>query len=105
MMTRGILRATALAGLLCSATGLLDGLTAAVPTAGAYTTASQGGVTMEWLGWMFFRFTSPRGTVVLTSPWLENPDSPTTLDELGRVDLVLVPNGHPDDQGQALQIG
>jgi L-ascorbate metabolism protein UlaG (beta-lactamase superfamily) len=59
---------------------------------------------MEWLGWMFFRFTSPRGVVVLTSPWLNNPDSPISLDELGRADILLVPNGHPDDQGDALEI-
>jgi L-ascorbate metabolism protein UlaG (beta-lactamase superfamily) len=66
--------------------------------------ASQDTVQMEWLGHMFFRFTSPRGLVVLTSPYLANPDSPITLDEVGRVDIILVPNAHGDDMGQAVEI-
>ena len=54
---------------------------------------------------MFFRFTTPRGVVVMTSPWLANADSPITLDEVERADILLVPHGHPDDQGNALEIG
>jgi L-ascorbate metabolism protein UlaG (beta-lactamase superfamily) len=77
----------------------------ATPKASAQSDGSQGTVTMEWLGHMFFRFTSPRGVVVMTSPWLLNPDSPLTLDEVDRADILLVPNGHPDDQGNALEIG
>jgi L-ascorbate metabolism protein UlaG (beta-lactamase superfamily) len=83
--------------------GVLGPLAAAPPASAQGD--SQGSVTMEWLGHMFFRFTSPRGVVVMTSPWLLNPDSPITLDEVERADILLVPNGHPDDQGNALEIG
>lgn len=75
------------------------------PTASAQTGSGQGNVTMEWLGQMFFRFTSPNGRVVMTSPWLAGQDSPLTLDEVDRADILLVPDGHGDDQGQALEIG
>jgi L-ascorbate metabolism protein UlaG (beta-lactamase superfamily) len=104
-MNRALLPAMILTTVvLLGVSGLLASHAAPVSTASAHPAMSQDSVTMEWLGWMFFRFTSPRGTVVLTSPWLENADSPLTLDELGRVDLILVPNGHSDDQGNALEI-
>src|SRR6266511_1807444 len=67
--------------------------------------ASQDGVHVEWLGHMFFRITSPSGLVVLTSPWVQNPDSPVTLDTVGRADIILVPDAHNDDIGQAFEIG
>src|SRR5262249_1516385 len=69
------------------------------------TGGSQRPVTIEWLGHMFFRFTSPNGVVVMTSPWLVNPDSPITLDDVDRADILPVPNGHPHDQGNAPEIG
>lgn len=65
---------------------------------------AQGQVQMEWLGHMFFRFTSPNGVVVLTSPWLTNPDSPIDLDGISRADIILAPNSHGDDYGQATEI-
>jgi L-ascorbate metabolism protein UlaG (beta-lactamase superfamily) len=69
------------------------------PTAGA-----QGTVKLEWLGHEFYRLTSPQGVVVLTSPWLENPDGPVALDELTRTDIILVPNAHTDDMGNPIEI-
>lgn len=68
---------------------------------------SQGQVTVEWLGHMFFRFTDPNGTVVLTSPWLDpegNRDVPISLEDLERADILLVPNSHPDDMGNPVEI-
>lgn len=91
-----------LAGL--SILGAFGPSVAAGESAEARESGSQEVVTMEWLGHMFFRFTSPNGVVVLTSPWLENPDSPIGLDDLGRVDFILVPDAHGDDMGQALEI-
>ena len=60
---------------------------------------------MEWLGWSFFRFTSPGGKVILTNPFIQgNPDAAVSLDDVTQADLVLVADGHPDEQGNAIQI-
>ena len=67
-------------------------------------TAEQGKVKVEWLGHEFYRLTSPKGVVVITSPWLDNPDGPISLDELARTDFVLVPNAHNDDMGNPIEI-
>ena len=67
-------------------------------------TAGQGKVKVEWLGHEFYRLTSPRGVVVITSPWLANPDGPVALDGLARTDFILVPNSHGDDMGNPLEI-
>lgn len=61
-------------------------------------------VTVEWLGSQFFRFTSPRGVVVLTSPDLRNADTPITLEQIDWADIILVPNSHNDDMGQPVPI-
>jgi L-ascorbate metabolism protein UlaG (beta-lactamase superfamily) len=65
---------------------------------------AQGPVTLEWLGHMFYRLTSPEGVVVLTSPQLANADGPVELDELVRTDIILVPNSHNDDMGNPIEI-
>src|SRR5688572_19209385 len=67
-------------------------------------TAEQGKVKIEWLGHEFYRLTSPKGVVVITSPWLANPDGPVKLDELARTDFILVPNAHNDDMGNPIEI-
>ena len=67
-------------------------------------TAEQGKVKVEWLGHQFFRLTSPNGVVVITSPWLGNPDGPVPLDSLQRTDFILVPNSHNDDMGNPVEI-
>src|SRR4051794_6936172 len=66
--------------------------------------ANAGKVKVEWLGHEFYRFTSPGGVVVITSPWLANPDGPVTLDELAKTDFILVPNAHNDDMGNPVEI-
>jgi L-ascorbate metabolism protein UlaG (beta-lactamase superfamily) len=81
------------------------GITAAIaltPSAGSAQTL--GKVKVEWLGHEFYRFTSPKGVVVITSPWLGNPDGPVTVDELKRTDFILVPNAHNDDMGNPVEV-
>lgn len=63
-----------------------------------------GKVKIEWLGHQFFRLTSPNGVVVVTSPWLANPDGPVPLESLQRTDFILVPNSHTDDMGNPLEV-
>ena len=64
----------------------------------------EGKVKIEWLGHEFYRLTSPKGVVVITSPWLANPDGPVPLDSLARTDFILVPNAHNDDMGNPIEI-
>src|SRR6516165_2599224 len=68
------------------------------------STAGQGKVKVEWLGHEFYRLTSPKGVVIVTSPWLANPDGPVLLDDLARTDFILVPNAHTDDMGNPIEI-
>jgi L-ascorbate metabolism protein UlaG (beta-lactamase superfamily) len=63
-----------------------------------------GKVKIEWLGHEFYRFTSPNGVVVVTSPWLNNPDGPVPKESLARTDLILVPNAHNDDMGNPEEV-
>lgn len=71
---------------------------------GKVAPAEGGKVKVEWLGHEFFRFTSPKGVVVVTSPWLGNQDGPVPLESLKRTDFILVPNAHNDDMGNPLEI-
>jgi hypothetical protein len=85
--------------------GLLVGCLVALPVGFAQTPADgQGKVKIEWLGHEFYRLTSPKGVVVITSPWLANPDGPVPLDSLARTDFILVPNAHNDDMGNPIEI-
>ena len=63
-----------------------------------------GVVRMEWLSWSIFRFTSPTGKVVLTNPFVTNPDSPVKVDDFSKVDVILVADGHADEVGSAAEI-
>jgi L-ascorbate metabolism protein UlaG (beta-lactamase superfamily) len=74
------------------------------PVAGQGPVAAQGKVKVEWLGHEFYRLTSPSGLVVITSPYLDNPDGPVSLDELKRTDVILVPNAHNDDMGSPAEV-
>ena len=65
---------------------------------------TQGEVKIEWLTWSFFRITSPKGKVILTNPWLSNPDSQTSLEQIDRADIILVPTGHRDEVGETVEI-
>jgi L-ascorbate metabolism protein UlaG (beta-lactamase superfamily) len=59
---------------------------------------------MEWLSWSIFRFTSPGGKVVLTNPFVMNPDSPVKVADFPKVDVILVADGHPDEVGSTDEI-
>lgn len=93
------LRCASLALILLAATGCAA-LSPAPP-------AQSGTVKLEWLTWSFFRFTSPGGKVILTNPFITgNPDAAAgvKLEEIGKADLILVPNGHGDEIGDAVAI-
>jgi len=74
----------------------------AVWPAGAW--AQSGAVKMEWLSWSIFRFTSPNGKVVVTNPFVTNPDSPVKVDDFPKVDVILVADGHRDEVGSTDEI-
>lgn len=59
---------------------------------------------MEWFGWSMFRFTTVDGTVIWTNPFVTNPDSPITVSDVTKADLLLIPDGHGDEVGQAVDI-
>ncbi|MBL0143525.1 MAG: metal-dependent hydrolase [Betaproteobacteria bacterium] len=58
-----------------------------------------------WFGQSAFRLTTPGGKVIMIDPWLTtNPGTPEkwkNLDELGKVDLILVTHAHGDHFGDS----
>lgn len=66
--------------------------------------ASGAGIKLEWLTWSFFRITSPQGKIILTNPWLTNPDSQTKLDDIDKANIILVATGHRDEMGETVEI-
>ncbi len=81
---------------------LITGLTA---IAGSVAQAQTAPVKMEWLGWSFFRFTSPTGKVILTNPFITgNPDAGVKLEDITKADLILVADGHRDEIGDTVAI-
>ena len=83
---------------------LSAGLVAPVAAPAQTPRAGEGKVKVEWLGHEFYRLTSPKGVVVITSPWLANPDGPVAVNDLARTDFILVPNSHNDDMGNPIEI-
>jgi len=65
---------------------------------------AQQAVKMEWLSWSIFRFTSPAGKVVMTNPFLSNPDSKTKVEDIKKVDVIVVADGHADEVGQTIEL-
>lgn len=65
-------------------------------------------VEILWLGQSAVRITSPEGKVILVDPFIsQNPKTPArwkNLDELGRIDLILVTHGHGDHLGDAPEL-
>lgn len=61
-------------------------------------------VKLEWFSWSIFRMTSPGGKVVLTNPFVTNPDSPVKVESFPKVDVILVADGHQDEVGSAAEI-
>ncbi len=66
--------------------------------------AQSGSVKLEWFSWSIFRLTSPTGKVVLTNPFVTNPDSPVKVADFPKVDVILVADGHADEVGSADEI-
>lgn len=61
-------------------------------------------VTLEWFSWSIFRMTSPTGKIVLTNPFVTNPDSKVKVADFPKVDAIVVADGHPDEVGSAAEI-
>lgn len=79
---------------------VVGGALAATLTAWAgQASAQSNAVKMEWLSWSVFRFTSPTGKVIVTNPFIKNPDSPVKLEDFPKVDAILVADGHGDEVG------
>lgn len=59
-----------------------------------------GSVKVQWLGQSTFKITTPAGKNIITDPWLKaNPITPVeykTLENLGKVEVLLVSHGHLD---------
>src|SRR3972149_980477 len=81
--------------------------TVAGATFAAGAMAQSGSVKLEWITWSFFRFTTPGGKVILTNPFITgNPDAAAgvKLEEIAKADLILIPDGHGDEIGDAVAI-
>lgn len=98
-MTR---RVRLLLGVVAAVLAVLPGAPEGVSSTEAQS--ETGTVMVEWLGHNFWRVTSATGKVILLNPLVNNPDSPVSLDDISRADLILVTNGHPDEVGQTVQI-
>jgi len=81
--------------------GLAVATLAGWPIAGP---AQTGPVKMEWFSWSIFRFTSPSGKVVVTNPFVANPDSPVKVADFTKVDVIVVADGHGDEVGSTDEI-
>lgn len=63
------------------------------------------GVSVTWLGHATFRIDTPGGKRIYLDPWLSNPNSPESPDEVERVDILAVTHGHNDHVGEAVELG
>src|SRR5579864_8630536 len=61
-------------------------------------------VKLEWFSWSIFRLTSPTGKIVLTNPFVTNPDSKVKVADFPKADVILVADGHPDEVGSTAEI-
>ncbi len=52
-----------------------------------------------WFGHAAVQITTPGGKTILIDPWLGNPKSPVTIDDLDQVDILLLTHGHFDHMG------
>ena len=96
----------ALAPTVLLISGLIASAMAFVPVAAAAPAeqAASGPLTIEWLGWSHYRFTSPTGKVILTNPFTSNPDSPIKAEDVDKADLIVVADGHGDEVGSTVEI-
>ena len=89
-------------GIAARFAGALAGCALALWSAGA--PAQQNPVTLEYFSWSIFRLTSPNGTVILTNPFVTNPDSPVKVADFPKVDGIVIADGHRDEVGSADEI-
>jgi len=61
-------------------------------------------VQIEWFSWSIFKMTSPTGKVVVTNPFVTNPDSPVKVENFPKVDIIVVADGHMDEVGSTAEI-
>ncbi|MCL2760885.1 MAG: metal-dependent hydrolase [Desulfuromonadales bacterium] len=60
-----------------------------------------------WYGQSAFKITTPTGKVLLIDPWISNPANPNgkkDIENLKKVDLILITHGHGDHIGDAVEI-
>jgi L-ascorbate metabolism protein UlaG (beta-lactamase superfamily) len=90
-----------LVGLVVAATMLWLRGPAAPPSARAQAAT----VKLEWLGWSFFRLTSPGGKVVLLNPWIRgNPAATVSIDDITQANIIIAADGHGDEFGQTIDL-
>ncbi len=62
-------------------------------------------VGITWLGHASVKITSTNGRVILIDPWIDgNPECPIKVDDLDRVDYILVTHDHFDHVGSTVDI-
>jgi L-ascorbate metabolism protein UlaG (beta-lactamase superfamily) len=66
--------------------------------------AQQKPVTLEYFSWSIFRLTAPSGEIILTNPFVKNPDSPVKVADFPKVDGIVVADGHCDEVGSTDEI-
>ncbi len=59
---------------------------------------------IKWISHAAFQITSPKGKIIYIDPWLENPLSSFSLNDVKEATLVLVTHDHFDHVGQAAEI-
>ena len=79
-------------------------------TLGSFTRVSAQETKVRWFGHAAFSITTPRGTVLLIDPWLNNPMNPEAKDgkdplaSVPKVDYILLTHGHRDHVGDAVEL-
>ena len=69
-----------------------------------------GTTTLTWHGHATFEIVTPKGVVLMIDPWLKNPMNPKAeddknpIDEIEKVDYILVTHGHFDHIADAVEL-
>lgn len=67
--------------------------------------ASNGDLSITWLGHSTFRIVTPGGKSVLIDPWVAgNPACPDKAKEIDALDLILITHAHFDHMGDAVAL-